>query len=275
MYERNFSNSLPACRAIILGLVLVPMGALGEPASSEQTGPDLVKMFEQQGWQAETAPDGSLIFRRPQKAVAKPTETPEHMASPASVATATPSEIERLLRERGWQTETDPSGNTLLRPTRQSTAGSQASDKPSTVTPVANAAEAADPFEQFQHSLSDKGWQVERTSDGSVIVYPPKQTGGPGTSKADMKPTQRGHCEGISSTAVSHGEIGLPIDTPAKAARVATDWIAHFGEPGYVAGRVRRINQIYLVSVVDRHPPYQLRNQLIIRSDSGRTIAVH
>ena len=281
MYKQTKSNKHPAYRAIALSLALspalLPTGALGEPAPT-QTGTDLIQLLEQQGWQAQTAADGSLIFSPPAQITRPAVESAKHTDLPSGQTSATPQDIERLLRERGWRTETDASGNTLLRPARAGTKSGQPAEDVESTT-VGNTAEAVpatdDPFTQFQRSLSEKGWRVSADSDGSVIVYPPVKTDAPRASRAYEVPEQRGYCAGIGLAAVGNGEIALPIDIANKAERLATDWIANFGHAEYAVGRIRRINQVYAVSIVDKRPPHHLRNQLIIRSDNGRIIAVY
>ena len=121
VFKRTACKKTPALPVLILTLALIgpallPTRTTAEPAIAESST-DLLQMLEQQGWQAQTGPDGSLIFR-------PPTTAPEQKAdvggskvpTTTGPTPATASDVERLLLERGWRMETDASGNTLLLP---------------------------------------------------------------------------------------------------------------------------------------------------------------
>ena len=279
MFKRTTCKKTPALPVLILTLALIgpallPTRTTAEPAIAESST-DLLQMLEQQGWQAQTGPDGSLIFRPPTTAPEQKADVGGSKVPPTTGPTpATASDVERLLLERGWRMETDASGNTLLLPAQASrpTDRSLESVSPTTTEEVAA---TTDPFVQFQRSLSEKGWLVKSASDGSILVYPPVKKAVSQADKRDVGSNSRGYCAGIDLTAVQQQEVLLPIDSPEKAFRLATDWIANFGHADHAVGRIRRINQVYSVSVVDTAPPFHLRNQLIIRSDNGRVIAVY
>jgi hypothetical protein len=240
-----------------------------------ESSTDLLQMLEQQGWQAQSGADGSLIFRPPTTAPEQKADVGGSKVPTTTKPTpATASDVERLLLERGWRMETDAAGNTLLLPAQTPRPSNQSLDSVSPTT-TEDVAAAADPFVQFQRSLSEKGWLVKSASDGSILVYPPARKEVSQAGKRDVGSTRRGYCAGIDLTAVQQQEVLLPIDSPEKAFRLATDWIANFGHADHAVGRIRRINQVYSVSVVDTEPPFHLRNQLIIRSDNGRVIAVY
>jgi hypothetical protein len=258
----------------LIGPALLPTRTTAEPAIAE-SNTDLLQMLEQQGWQAQTGPDGSLIFRPPTTASEQKADVGGSKVPTTTGATpATASDVERLLLERGWRMETDASGNTLLLPAQAPRPSNRSLESVSPAT-TEEVAATTDPFVQFQRSLSEKGWLVKSASDGSILVYPPVRKEVSQAGKRDVGSTRRGYCAGIDLTAVQQQEVLLPIDSPEKAFRLATDWIANFGHADHAVGRIRRINQVYSVSVVDTEPPFHLRNQLIIRSDNGRVIAVY
>jgi hypothetical protein len=276
VFERTACKKIPAFSVLILTLALIgpallPTRTVAEPAIAESST-DLLQMLEQQGWQAQTSTDGSLIFRPPTTAPEQGVDTKFPTTTGSIPATA--SDVERLLLERGWRMETDASGNTLLLPAQAPRPSDQSLESVSPTTTKELPA-TADPFVQFQRSLSEKGWLVKSASDGSILVYPPVRKDVSQAGKHDAGSTRRGYCAGIDLTAVQQQEVLLPIDSPEKAFRLATDWIADFGHADHAVGRIRRINQVYSVSVVDTAPPFHLRNQLIIRSDNGRVIAVY
>ena len=272
MSKRTISIEQPAYRCLALALVftLSPTGVLAETASAQDEA-GLLQLLEQQGWQTKSGPDGSLLFR-PAAPITR--QTGEATQSDSLPAAAAP-EIEHLLLQRGWRIATDASGNTILQPAQTGGQGSQSGENVTGEIPTGSAATAAgaDPFAQFKRSLSEKGWRVESAPDGSLMVFPPLPTDALQTAGTFSK-AQRGHCEGVSLAAVEQQEISLPIDNPAQAARLATDWIANFGHAEDTVGRIREINRVYAVSIVDKSPPHHLRNQLIIRRENGGIIAI-
>jgi hypothetical protein len=245
------------------------------PADTGPGADGLLQMLEQQGWQAQSAADGSLIFRPP-----GPRTTPDQGSAPtgepgAEPAQAETQEIERLLLERGWRTKTDTAGNTLLIPVRTTADETPRVELagPETAAETGHGKTTTQPFSQFQRALSSTGWLVRPAPDGSMTIFPPGSANEPSPERPGATGDGHGHCAGVILTAVTQGEISLPIDGPDKAARLATDWIADFGHADTTLGRIRQINHLYVVSIVDRASPHLLRNQLIIRSENGGIIA--
>lgn len=235
--------------------------------------PDIFQQLRERGWEIRTDTEGNTLLTP----AVQSTQTParSHPTTPASAETERPAgalsivvppELETLLRERGWHIETDTAGDTLLMPT-----GSVPSDTTNIET-----RQAPDPFLQFIQSLENKGWRVEPAESGAVIIFPPVQADELPSDRGDpLQPDQRGHCQWIELEAIATGEIELPVDGPGKAKKLAGAWIDNFGLPGLSVGKVRQINHVYAVSIVDSETPYWLRNQLIIRSNDGGVIVVY
>ncbi|MEN8803095.1 MAG: hypothetical protein ABF297_14075 [Thiogranum sp.] len=235
--------------------------------------PDIFQQLRERGWEIRTDTEGNTLLTP----AVQSTQTParSHPTTPASAETERPAgalsivvppELETLLRERGWHIETDTGGDTLLMPT-----GSVPSDTTNIET-----RQAPDPFLQFIQSLENKGWRVEPAESGAVIIFPPVQADELPSDRGDpLQPDQRGHSQWIELEAIATGEIELPVDGPGKAKKLAGAWIDNFGLPGLSVGKVRQINHVYAVSIVDSETPYWLRNQLIIRSNDGGVIVVY
>lgn len=68
---------------------------------------------------------------------------------------------------------------------------------------------------------------------------------------------------------VATGGLTPPVDTKGEAAALAKAWLEQSGETGLTVGAVRRIHQVFLVSIVTEDRPHQLRNQLAIRMEDG------
>ncbi|MES9958566.1 MAG: hypothetical protein ABW086_16095 [Sedimenticola sp.] len=64
------------------------------------------------------------------------------------------------------------------------------------------------------------------------------------------------------------------IDSWSKAHTIASAWLKLSNLSGQSVGRIRKINRIYVISIVDEQPPHNLQNQLIIRATDGYTTPV-
>lgn len=279
MSKQTVTNKRPTPRAYLPMLALIPAllatNILAEPGSAP-VGNDLVRLLEQQGWQARTDSDGSITFSPPTQDTAKTEAAPQPDNTLAETRPAAAPEVERLLRQRGWRTETDASGNTMLMPAPLKTQGGHTAEKPASEisSEPAETTARTTPFNQFRRSLKDKGWRVETAKDGSLTIYPPAQPHELQTTQQTATASQRGYCQGVDLTTVGQHEVALPINTHDEAARLATDWIANFGQADHLVGRIRRINRVYSVSIVEDQAPHHLRNQLIIRAEDGGVIAI-
>jgi hypothetical protein len=247
-----------------------PSARAAHKAAARSAIPDIYQQLRELGWEIHTDAEGNTLLIPVDQSTRSPAKS--HPVSPpvvgaessAGASSTVPPDVEALLRERGWRIETDAAGNTLLVPT-----GSVPSD-----TAESDTAHTPDPFLQFRQLLEDKGWRVEPAEDGAAIIYPPVKADNLRADRGNPLPDKRSHCQWIELEAVANGEIELPVDNQSKARKLATVWIDSYGRPGLAVGKVRRINRLYAVSVVETETPYQLRNQLIIRSDNGRVIAI-
>ena len=64
------------------------------------------------------------------------------------------------------------------------------------------------------------------------------------------------------------------MDSKAAAMRIAHAWLATREEKGVIVGRARRINDLFLVSIVAADKPHRLKRQLVIRAATGDIIAI-
>lgn len=241
-----------------------PPQAAAVPGAAQDTGPpdvvdraQLRRMLRERGWRLEADAQGNLFL--------------------IPIRPPTPPDINRMLRERGWRVLTDTDGNTLLMPVASPTPAAPTAP----AAPPAGSAEATqaavdqpsdeEPAAQFRRALEDKGWSVRAESDGSMIVYPPVSASPEPGDAEGPGATPRGYCEGITLTVE---ELRLPVDSEEKAQLLATAWIAQFGQAGYEVGRTRRVNQVFVVSIVESAAPHALRNQLVVRED-GSIVALY
>ena len=169
-----------------------------------------------------------------------------------------------MLEQRGWRVRQDASGNTLLIPDK----GAAPSGSGGT-TPAAGPAGRS--MADFRRTAEAAGWRIESTADGSLMMYPPGSSAAPTAAT----PSPDGGCLGTVAPSVADGSIGLPISDGASARRLAREWLVEQRATGSTVGRLRQINRIYVVSIVDDRPPFQLRNQLIIRADNGHLLPIY
>ena len=70
------------------------------------------------------------------------------------------------------------------------------------------------------------------------------------------------------------GRIALPVDSWQEAHSLAEAWLEENGAARLRPGRIRRVNRLYIVSLVESAPPYHLRRQLVIYVPDGRVLAI-
>lgn len=109
---------------IVLLLGLSTLAVAGSPGNTLSIASQLSEMLQNQGWIVTQDPSGNRLFSRPPvappAAVAPPVPPQPTMDQPRTVAPLT--DVQALLRERGWRIDTTPSGETLLLPVRPATA---------------------------------------------------------------------------------------------------------------------------------------------------------
>ncbi|MEN8167954.1 MAG: hypothetical protein ABFR65_10825 [Pseudomonadota bacterium] len=247
--EKSFNHAL---KIIGLGGVL----ALSNPAHATADiglSESLRQSLEAQGWQAEEADDGSLIYRKSSVSVK------QEPAQPA-MRTLGGEDLKRALEERGWQMEWSSSGSLILRPEQ----GSQSQpDKP---TGYAMPMTEMKPVDRLPEQPGFEYWRIERQDDGSLHFHPLAEVAV--TSTHSQEPSL-GRCEGAE---VRQAAVPLPVDQWVEAKALAQGWLNNAGLDDSQVGRIRKVLGVYLISLVDRSPPYHLMHQLAIRASDGRVI---
>ncbi len=224
-----------------------------------QATPDLQQLLRQRGWVIRESAAGTTL-----QLLLDPPSTPA-AATQESLPTAgsRAQDVYRMLEARGWRVRQDASGNTLLIPT-PGAESSQSGD-----ATVAEG-QAGDSMADFRDTAEAAGWRIESSADGSLIMYPP----GKSADQRDTTATDHG-CAGTPTASVAEGSTGLPIRDEASARQLAREWLTERHPTGRIVGRVRQINRIFVVSIVGSTPPYPLRNQLVIRGDSGHIVQIY
>lgn len=239
----------------IIGICIVlslpfPGGATVDIGLAES----LRKALEAQGWQAQETHDGSLIYRR-SSVQAKPQEGQPVMKTLGG------EDLNRALQERGWQMEWSPNGSLLLKP--QVRRPIKSDEVSNAVQPETETTPAASRPEQpgFEY------WRIERQEDGSLHFYP--LAAAAGRPDRTQQVTTLGACKGLE---ILDSTVLLPVDQWTEAKALAQGWLNETGLSDLQVGKIRKVLGVYLISLVDRSPPFHLRHQLAIIATDGRVI---
>lgn len=123
--------------------------------------------------------------------------------------------------------------------------------------------------------LESRGWRVERTPDGSTLLIPVRATAEAQNQALPAQPdlTTADDCaEERQASSLTTG-VKLPVDTRKEAWQIGVNWLWASEYRNLTVGKIRSINWIYLVTIVDVSPPYRTRNELIINKRTGQLLA--
>ena len=169
--------------------------------------------------------------------------------------------LEAALKRHGWRVERDSEGALLLFPPSSEPAAEPADPLP---VEIGERIDATD-LDALQAAAAERGWAHRREADGSLVLLPPGVSSEPGDA---------GSCQ-IGMVRVSGAEeVPLPVDTEAKAYRLAEFWLRERGASSLALGRIRQVNRLFLVSMVGDEEPFLLHTQLVVRIDDGCLMAI-
>jgi hypothetical protein len=288
------------CRASTCGLVFLlglPLGAFGDqtsPGTVVEVGESdaLEAALKRQGWRVERDSEGGLLLYLPSPEPAAETTSP---ASPETPEAIEPSEdwleardldgLQRALEAQGWRVQRSAEGDLLVFPVDPApgeTASTQAPDRDPGPGPSAAVGESSTPpatresgavsemidatdLDALQTVAAERGWAHRREPDGSLVLFPPSLSPAPGHA---------GPCQIGMIRVAGVEDIGLPVDTEEKAYRLAEFWLREMDGSSIAIGRIRQINRLFLVSVVEQEAPFLLQTQLVIRANDGCLMAI-
>ena len=169
--------------------------------------------------------------------------------------------LEAALKRHGWRVEYDSEGSLLLFPPVPDPVSEPVDPPPAEVGETIDATD----LDALQAAAAERGWGHRREEDGSLVLVPP----GRSSESADAPSCQ------IGMVRVSGAEeVPLPVDTADKAGRLAEFWLQESGVDSLAIGRIRQVNRLFLVSMVEDEQPFFLHTQLVIRADDGCLFAV-
>lgn len=220
----------------------------------------LRQRLAEKGWDVRTSDDGSLTLY-PKAAGITATETTNSAVAPP-LETASKSdhfeEVRALLVASGWRVERNQAGDLMLYPGAGAETGQR---QESTLLQV----DSTD-LERVRDALLAAGWRLSEAADGTLLLYPAANQGS--QRKAAVFPS-------LQPDPVASGEVELPVDQWGEAHRLAVHWLEWQSRSDLSIGKIRKVNWVYLVSIVEKSPPFRLNNQLAIRVEDGQVIPLY
>ena len=176
-----------------------------------------------------------------------------------STAAQEPStSFEQALKETGWSVQRETDGTLRLQPPGTGTSVTQKA------IDHENKSRGAGLSQAMQQQLRDAGWRITDTSDGSILLFPPRNS-------VAEKPRP---CPGSPLKI----DITLPVDNWHEAYRIARSWLKdQTTQPPFhaVVGKIRKILDVHVVSIVSDQAPYPLIQQIAIRKSDGAVIVLN
>ena len=208
----------------------------------------LEQALEETGWSVHRDINGDLILA--------PGAPPASTVNGVTAADQWPHLAEKL-RSAGWQVDNETDGSLRLVPP----ATNQKTEVAGPVQATESSATSSDQSDKsMQQKLRDTGWNVSQARDGSLLLYPPESKG--------AKPLP---CPG-NLTSV---HVPLPVDNWHEAYDIAWTWLSVQQPFSAAVGKIRKIFDVHLVSIVSSSPPHQLIQQIAIRNSDGAVIVLN
>ena len=201
---------------------------------------DLIQKLHNSGWDVKRDDQGNLILRPQKKSVQKV----NHSKSREKQW----QELKSKFQAAGWGAEIDPDGSIHLtppaRPYKESTADSAKPDLFS--------------FRDMQQKLKDSGWEIHNNSDGSIFLFPPQK------NIEHKLPVCMGTKPGVA--------VSLPVNSWQDAYNIARHWLQQQSVKQAMVGKIRKIFNIYLISIVSDKAPFALKHQIAVRRTDGHVL---
>lgn len=210
-------------------------------AFAQESSAGFEQTLRDSGWSVQREPDGSLIVNR---ANSEKQNIEENISSPDHM-----TQMQNELQAAGWNIHRESDGTLVLYP------------------PTASATEIEKdkhPLADMQQKLRKTGWIVTKTSDGSMLLYPPGKS-------ASAQQTQPQAAPGFPPSL----QLELPVDSWQEAKDISLSWLDNQPPYNTAIGKIRKIFRVYLVSIVSDVPPYNLIQQIAIRTSDGAVIVLN
>ena len=247
-----------------LGESIPPPEGTGSTSSSGPPGPIpatdirlLASRLQDHGWSVEQDSTGALLVY-PGGATAPDVGAVAGRVPPQSGNEALGDDLydlHALLEASGWRVSRDAAGDLIVAPGEKKTSPEQHA------TVSVNRSDLADAREV----LTAAGWRLNEIHDGSLLLYPakaPEDSAAAGAAKPG----------GRTVPPLVGNEVRTPIDSPEEARTLAEYWLRQQGLDDRLVGRIRKVNWIYLVSIVGQEAPHRLHDQIAIRINDGMIV---
>lgn len=220
--------------------------------------------LERRGWEVREGNEGELLLFP-----ATPSESNDDdslaLSEPDSATDAINlNALETELQPHGWKTQRDSEGNLLLYPPEPQ------GDSTASLATTASDENVSENLDQLDDLLQQRGWTTQRDEDGSLLLFPATHS----ASTSGFTVTTLEHCQFGSLTLASETAVTLPVNDWSEAHALAVAWLEQQPETDLQVGKIRQVNRIYVVSMVDKAAPHALSRQLVINSSDGRVIAL-
>ena len=228
-------------------LLAASLSTLIYSTAAQESSTSFEQALKETGWSVQHDADGSLVL--------KPRDSSGSTQRDSTSTDDQWPQLQKELQAAGWIVERDTDGSLrLVLP------GTSNTINPNSVGQD-NETSRSDSLHSMQQQLRAAGWHVTKGSDGSILLYPP---GDSYTNKA--RP-----CPGTSTSI----EITLPVDSWHKAYRIARSWLKNQPPFHAVVGKIRKILDVHVVSIVSDQAPYTLIQQIAIRNSDGAVIVLN
>lgn len=266
----------------------------GEQAVPAGASDELLRLQDAlatRGWLLRRDSAGNL-YLLPKAAASAPESTAAESPSAVAPGATDLHRLQELLGAGNWRVAQDSAGNIFLFPSPRgsdalpshrdeaSPAPRKAVIEPRPAPPAADPDRAREPgaggptvigFEDVRALLATRGWKLETDPAGNWLLTPRGEPETQSASSAAAKDS-RAEASGRPSGLAPSGTASQPVQKQADAVARAEVWLSRTGKTGLAVGAVRRIHQVFLVSIVGESPPHRLQNQLAIRVEDGRVV---
>jgi hypothetical protein len=153
------------------------------------------------------------------------------------------------LKQKGWSIEHKNDGSIILMP------------KPAQKPVTKEEPNEVIPLLDMKSRLETYGWKANIDKDGNLNLIPP--------DKIKKKTTQ--HCQGT----LTNANINLPVDSWIEAHHISEKWLEIQAIPNSTVGKIRKILNVYIVSIVGKETPYSLLHQIAINNHTGKVLQLN
>ncbi len=245
----------------------------------------LAEQASTHGWRVEREKDGSLLLFPRGDAV----QAGQARDEDAVISAGDMEALEKALRASGWKTQRDADGGILLflpAADKKSEGVAEGGDttperERTDQAPLTRVepGERADSLAELKSLASKRGWRTEWDKEGNLLLFPGGEAQiGAGSEQPKKNQTSiffaaTSDCQFDRVPVVSSAGVSLPVDNWGEARKIAKLWLKIRGAENESVGRIREINNLYIVSIVLSTAPHKLRKQLVIYKPDGRMMA--